>query len=184
MVALNACVIFSISPNQSGSGFFLSPAVTVNLIFIKCDASSVLNTFSYGHCFAFRLPFIRFFFFVIVLFFYIFLFIYNRRRWFDNNFDALPQKLRNKRARGMGAVYNIEDHLKMDNGENIYRNPNEFNFKRIGLHHVRSQHTLAPNISFEIQVMTTTATTVATTVKHQKQHQQKQQRRPMRIFDV
>lgn len=113
-------------------GFFsLSTAVTVNLIFIKCDASSVLNTFSYGHCFAFRLPFFHFFFFffVIVLFFFIFFSIHDRRRWFDNNFDALPQKLRNKRARGMGAVYNIEDHLKMDNGENIYRNLNEFNFK-------------------------------------------------------
>lgn len=37
----------------------------------------------------------------------------------------------------MGAVYNIdeEDHLKMDNGENIYRKHlNEFNSKRIVFH--------------------------------------------------
>lgn len=69
------------------------PTITVHLIFIKCDASSVLNTFCcFAHCFRLSITMIFFFFFVFcgcLFFFHALCFCH---QWFDNDFDALPLK--------------------------------------------------------------------------------------------
>lgn len=136
--------------------------ITVHLIFIKCDASSVLNTFvlrAVAHCFcclSITMSSSLDFCFVLlcsaVCYVCVYFFLI---RWFHNqhHFDAVewPNLLRARicnayiiyiysvhtrtrtrttsQASWMGAavLQHVEDHLKMDNGENIHRNLNEFN---------------------------------------------------------
>lgn len=112
--------------------------ITVHLIFIKCDASSVLNTFCarvLSIVFAFRLPLP--FYSTRALSLSISLHVSSLISvvW-QRNFDAMPLNVVNNQPVKWARFYNIEEekkkHLKMDNGENIYRNPNVFNSKRIG----------------------------------------------------
>lgn len=113
--------------------------ITVHLIFIKCDASSVLNTFVLACCPLF-LPFDYHCLFTLLahsLSLSISLHVSSLISvvW-QRNFDAMPLNVVNNQPVKWARFYNIEEekkkHLKMDNGENIYRNPNVFNSKRIG----------------------------------------------------